>query len=368
MSSLALFLPSLLGGGAERVMVELAGGFAERGHRTTLVVARRTGELSDQVPASVDVVDLGVRGTGSAVVPFARWLRARRPDAVLSAMTHTNVSALLARRLSRTRVRLVVSEHNAIAERIARATGPRQRLMYALARRLYRSADAVVGVSEGVTRELCTSLDLDVAGTRAIYNPVVSERVLRAAEAPVDHPWIDAEVPLVLAVGRLVPQKGFDTLVRAFARVRAERPARLVILGEGPERPRLQALIGELGLTDDAGLPGFVPNPHAWMRRASVFACSSVWEGFGVVIAEALAAGCPVVSTDCPHGPDEILEHGAWGRLVPVGDADALARGIVQAIDEGRDAVGDDARRGRASRFTVDAAVQAYLELLLPST
>lgn len=364
MSSLALFLPSLSGGGAERVMVELASGFAARGRRTRLVVAHRAGELAEQVPPSVELVDLGVRGTGAAVVPLARWLRAERPSALLSAMTHTNVSALLARRLSRTRVRVVVSEHNAIAERLARANGPRQRLLYGLARRLYRSADAVVGVSEGVTRELCTSLALDAARTHAIYNPVVSERVLRAAEAAVEHPWIGGEAPLVLGVGRLVAQKAFDQLVRAFARVRAERPARLVILGEGPDRPRLEALVAELGLADDVALPGFVPNPHAWMRRASVFASTSVWEGFGVVIAEALAAGCPVVSTDCPHGPDEILEHGAWGRLVPVGDVGALARSIVDAIEEGRDPAQDDARRARASRFTVDAAVEAYLGLL----
>ena len=192
---------------------------------------------------------------------------------------------------------------------------------------------------------------------------MVTAALEAAAREPVAHAWLrPGEPPVVLGVGKLSPQKGFDVLLRAFARVRAERPARLVILGEGPQRRALERLARELGIADDVSLPGFVANPFAWMARCAVFALSSRWEGLPSVLIEALACGCAVVSTDCPSGPAEILDGGAFGPLCPVGDAAALAGAILRVLE----APTAPARlRARAATFSVDAAADRYLEVLL---
>jgi glycosyltransferase involved in cell wall biosynthesis len=166
--------------------------------------------------------------------------------------------------------------------------------------------------------------------------------------------------PVILAVGRLTLQKDFPTLIRAFARLRARRSARLVILGEGELRDELEALVAELGLTADVALPGFVDNPFSWMRGSALFVLSSAWEGFGNVLVEAMACGTPVVSTDCPSGPAEILENGKWGRLAAVGDAEALARAIAEALDDPN----PPDVRARAAFFSVERSVDAYLAIL----
>ena len=173
---------------------------------------------------------------------------------------------------------------------------------------------------------------------KVIFNPsVVGTEVAEKAKAPLDHPWFEPGQPsVVVAVGRLQEQKDYATMIRAFAQVRKARPVRLLILGEGKERPMLEALIEELGLQEDVGLPGFVMNPYAYLARASLFVLSSRWEGLPTVLIEALCCGTPVVSMDCPSGPREILRGGEYGRLVPVGDAEALARAIEKTLDEER--------------------------------
>ena len=196
-----------------------------------------------------------------------------------------------------------------------------------------------------------------------VYNGVDLRRLDELAASPVADPWFESDAPAVLmAVGRLAPQKDFRNLLEAFARVRSRRGVRLVILGEGPERARLESLAADLGIAADVKMPGAVLNPFAYMARASLFVLSSAWEGFGNVLVEALACGCPIVSTDCPSGPREILDGGAFGPLVPVGDDEALADGIIHALalpaDRGR-------LRERAQIFSVHAAVDRYLEVLL---
>jgi glycosyltransferase involved in cell wall biosynthesis len=186
--------------------------------------------------------------------------------------------------------------------------------------------------------------------------------MLTKAREPVEHPWLGGGVPLVLAVGRLHPQKDFPTLLRAFRIVRDARPARLVILGEGGERPTLEAEVARLNLGDDVALPGFVANPWAWLAKADLFALSSVWEGLPTVVIESLAVGTPVVATDCPHGPLEILDGGRFGKLVPVGDAAALGGAILAALAEPRRSA-ELAERG--AEYSVPRSADAYERLIL---
>jgi glycosyltransferase involved in cell wall biosynthesis len=226
----------------------------------------------------------------------------------------------------------------------------------------YSHADRVVSVSPGVGDELCARFGVDPRKQIVIANPVDVCAISCQAGQALSHAWTAPQAaPLLLAVGKLSPQKDFPTLLRAFARVRRDHDARLVILGEGTERGRLERLVQELRLEDTVSMPGFVSNPHAWMARASVFVLSSRWEGFSNVLAEALACGCPVVSTDCPSGPAELLDGGRLGRLVIPGDALALATAIVDvlSVPPPRSAL-----RARAAEFGIDLATDRYLAVL----
>jgi glycosyltransferase involved in cell wall biosynthesis len=342
-------------------MVHLTRGLAKSGQRVDLVLAKAEGPYFKDIPAEVRVVDLGARRILTSLLPLISYLRREKPDVLLSALTPANIVALWAHQLAPVDTRMVISEHSTFSMSTANPRNQRSRLLPHLARWFYPWADSIIAVSAGAADDLAATLRMDRQSIHVVYNPVVTPELTRLAREPVNHPWFSGEgPPVILGVGRLTKPKDFPTLVRAFAMVRQQREARLVILGEGEDRPQLEALVRELGLERDVSLPGFVNNPHCYMARAAVFILSSRWEGFGNVVVEAMACGTPVVSTDCKSGPREILENGRWGRLVPVGDADALALGILDTLATCPD------REGlcqRAAAFTVDAAVEQYLDI-----
>jgi len=334
-NNIALFLPSLRCGGAERVMVNLARGFAERGQQVDMVLAKAEGPYMREVPPEVRIVDLGAKRMLYSLPALVRYLRRVRPDAMLSAMNHSNIVAIWARQLAGVKTRLIISEHNTLSVSVRDSKSTRERLMPTLMKLFYRWADAIVVVSRGVMEDLISTTKIPREKVRVIYNPVVTPELLARAEEPLEHPWFaGGEPPVILGVGRLVRQKDFATLIRAFALVRMEQPVRLIIIGEGEERDKLEALLRTLGLEQDVALPGFVENPYKYMKRAAVFVLSSRYEGLSNVLVEAMAVGTPVVSTDCPSGPMEILESGRWGKLVPVGDIQAMAAAVVAALNE----------------------------------
>jgi glycosyltransferase involved in cell wall biosynthesis len=358
---LALFLPSLGGGGAERILVTLANGFAERGFATDLVLGKAEGPYLKDVSEKVRVVDLGTSRILGSLLPLVRYLRRERPEAMLSALSHANVIALWARSMASVPLRLVVSERNTLTASNADPCRLRARFMPLFMRFAYPKADGVVAVSGGVADDLAQAIAFPRERIKVIYNPYNVEWIAKRAQEALPHNWFTpGQPPVVLGVGRLTEAKDFPTLIRAVARLRGRRPARLIILGEGEMRAALEAVVEELGLSEDALLPGFVDNPYAWMRSSSVFVLSSRWEGLPGVLIEAMASGTPVVSTDCPSGPAEILENGKWGRLVPVGDAAALASAIAATLDEPE----HPDVTSRAALFSVDKAVADYTATL----
>ena len=360
----ALAFSSLQGGGIQRVMLTLARGFLERGVRVDLLVVDPRGDLRPSVPSAARLVDLGGHGSVRALPGIVRYLRAARPGAVLSSQTHLNLVTLLARALARVSTRVVASEHVALDAVLANAATWKERLFPMGAWLGYSQADAVVAVSQDTAERFSAATGLSRDEISVIYNPVVTPDLFVQTRVHVDHPWFaDGAPPVVLSAGRLTRQKDHDTLLRAFARVRQEAAARLVILGEGESRPALEQLADQLGVQADVQFPGFVDNPFAFMARARLFVLSSRWEGCPNVLIEAMACGVPVVSTDCPSGPAEVLQGGAYGRLVPVGDVEAMAQAILCALRERA-----DARRGveRARMFSAERAVNAYLDVLLP--
>lgn len=373
---IALFISNLGGGGAQRKMVSLANFFVEAGHRVDLLLAEPGGVLHDRVDARVRIVELGNwltrlpiysakkrRRMLAAVRPLARYLRADAPDALMSSSDSVNVAAVLAHRLARSESRLVLRIDNQLTRspEVEGTWGQRRRMRRV--RHLFPRADRIIAISHGVGEDVIRQGGARPSQLHVIHNPSVDAGLEKRAQEPPGHPWLrEPGPPVVLGVGRLVPQKDFPTLLRAFARVRATTEARLLVLGEGRELERLEALAEELGIARDVALPGFDPNPVSAMARAALFVLSSAWEGFGNVLVEALATGCPVVSTDCPSGPSEILEGGRYGRLVPVGDVSAMADAIGACL---RDPGDSDARRRRAQEFTVEIVGERYLTVLL---
>lgn len=353
---IALFFHDLGIGGAERVMLLLAQGFIEAGHPVDLVLARAEGPLLSEVPPQARIIDLDTRNPFLMFVRLMEYLRKERAGALLSPFEVTSVVAILAKKISRVTTRIVVriSVHLSRNKRTAQWKKIVERLVVSKA---YPLADGIVTVSQGVAEDLAAYAGIPLERVNVIYNPIIPEQLLQAADQSVSHPFfVDHQCPVILGAGRLTEQKDFSTLIRAFDIVRRRVSSRLIILGDGEERLALENLIRSSGLQDLVDLPGFEVNPFAFMKRASVFVLSSKWEGLPNVLIQALACNCPVVSTDCLSGPSEILQGGEYGYLVPVGDAEAVAVAI-EAVLKG------EIRKpsaGWLKQYKLDAVVSQY--------
>ncbi len=360
LAHIAVVVPHLRMGGGELSMLRVASGLARLGVKVDLIVnTLRTAEID--VPPSLNLIELSKEGTLSAVRALADTLQRTKPQLVFSAFPHTNVAVVWAVRQAGVGVRCVVSEHAPLSLQIKREAGWRYRILPPLVKWAYRRADAVVAVSRGVATDLQTMLGSRRA-VSVIANPVLDDHeALDTLPAP-DHPWLNTPALRVLmSVSRLSVEKDIPTLIKAFAQVHAAQPdTRLLLLGEGPDRPRLEALVRELGLSQVVQLPGRVTQPRRWMKHAAVFALASQYEGFGNVLIEAMSCGVPVVSTDCPVGPRDILCDGRFGQLVPVGDWQAMARAM--AIVLARSNAPLEAQT-HAQGFTQSQSSLAYFQL-----
>jgi glycosyltransferase involved in cell wall biosynthesis len=339
------------------VIVNLVQGIVQRGEPVDLVLAVAEGVFLDQLPRQARVVDLRAGRLIGSLVPLIRYLRRERPRVLISSMSHANLVALWAAKLTRRATPVMVTVHNTMSA----STGSNGGLERRLLRSFYPWATWIVAVSRGAADDLARTTGVPRSRVEVVYNPVITPAVLALAQRPPDHPWYaPGGPPVILGVGRLTRQKDFFTLLQAFAELRRRRCARLIILGEGEDRPALEALVAELGLHDDVSLPGFRDNAPAYMARSALFVLSSAWEGLPTVLIEALAAGTQVVSTDCPSGPREILQEGRLGALVPGGDAPALASAMERALDQTDAPLPSEA----LTPFTLDAAVDHYLRLI----
>ena len=355
-----LFLPDMDGGGAQRTFVNLANELPHDRIESVLAAARIDGYARDWLSADVRLHDLKVGRLRWALPPLRRLLRSQRPDVLLTTVADANVIAWLAIQGLVTRPKLMLRETN--SHRARTDIGPVRRKLIGLA---YRRADAVIALSEGVRQEITADYKLEPKRTHMIPNGVdvaaISEAVKRARP---DNAPIAKTGPMIVAIGRLARQKGFDILLDAFAGV-AVKNAQLVIIGEGDERTSLERRARELGISQRVSLPGFVSNTAPWLAHADLFVLSSRWEGFGHVIVEAMAAGLPVIATDCPYGPGEILCDGDTGLLVPSADARALEVAIDRVLSDPALGAEMGARAVTASaRFAVGEIAERYATLI----
>ncbi len=328
---IALFLPYLAGGGAERVMLAIADGFIRRDIEVDLVLANRSGPYISEIPDLVNVIDLNCSRTVSAIPGLSRYLRRQRPTAILATLNHANIIAILAKQLANSQTKLFVREANTITH--LKTPDLRDRIMPWLIKWLYPKAAGVITGSAGVAGDLENSALIPRPLIHIIYNPVVTEKLFAKAKKPLELPWTDDNTPLIVAAGRLTEQKNFTMLIRAFAKVCKTTSARLLILGEGEKREQLEQLINAMNPKEKIALPGFVNNPFPFMARADLFVLSSSWEGSPNALIQAIALGTPAVSTDCPFGPAEILANGKYGLLSPVNDEDALATNMIKSLE-----------------------------------
>lgn len=356
---IAILLPSLNGGGAERVTLRLAGELARRGHQIDLVLAHQGGELISLVPPGVRLIELGAKRIRGSIAPLVAYLRREKPDALQASMWPYTLVAVIARAFARTRTRVMVVDHCTLSEQFP-GNSPQVQIVRWTIRLLYPQADSRVIVSEGSANDIARFSGLPRKMWRVIYNPVeLPERLSSIADA--ERLWQGAREKLI-TVGRLTPQKNHAMLIQAFALLARKRPkAALLILGRGDLEPELKALRSQLSLDSQVVFAGFVMDPWPLLSSADLFVLSSDFEGFGVVLVEALHAGLRVVSTDCRDGPREILDDGRFGTLVPIRDPEALARAMDEALDQPVDIAG---HRERARILSGSQQIDMYEQLL----
>jgi glycosyltransferase involved in cell wall biosynthesis len=363
---IAIFVTYSGQGGVERVVNLLSRGFLESGVQVDLLAPRITGEHMENIPPGVNVIRLRTRHTYSALLPLARYLRREKPDAVLAVKHRGIVTAVLAGIVSGFKGRIVGNIHTTVSAGLAHSNSVKRFTYLREMRVFYRLAHAIVGVSNGVVDDIKDITGIDSGKIKAIHNPVLTPEMFAQGKEPLDHPWFSKDqIPVILGIGRLTKQKDFHTLINAFTEVRKIRKCHLVILGDGADLDSLRSLSREKGLSDDIDFPGFQKHPFTYLSRAKLFVLSSRWEGFGMVLVEAMAFGIPVVSTDCPSGPREILKDGRYGPLVPVEDHIALAEAIIHALDN---PVPSNILKEAAEDYTIDRISKRYLKILTCDT
>jgi len=359
----AFFFSSFRAGGIEKMRLNLAAEFIRRGIAVDLVIVSGEGVLRDNIPHGARVIDLESSRTITAIPALIRYFRATPPDALLVSQTQNNAAAVFSRWITKANFQLTVTEHTDLSM-VIKNKSVKEKARPLAARFFYPFADAIVAVSAGAAIALSRTAGIRLNRITVINNPVFSPAILTLSKEKIEHPWLNRkQSPVIIAVGRLTDAKDYPTLLKALAIVGKKRNVKCIILGEGELRDELQAQISQLALGDAVDLHGFVDNPYAFLSKADLFVLSSKREGFPNVLVEAMACGAPVVATDCPSGPAEILDKGKYGPLVPVGDAQALADAMLKTLDDHLPA---ETLITRARQFSVEKIADQYLQILFP--
>lgn len=354
--------PKRSSGGVRQWVLTMVHALIERGIAVDVLCEAPISKFVDEPLLDSRVGRVLLGGPLMARWRLNRYVRTHPGVRIVAALNHYNLGAALLKRRFGDRVHVLLTQHENLSADAAWMSRRKYARVEKGVRQHYSEADAVVAVSRGLADDLRTNFCVQPARLHTIYNPAFRADFLACADHPIDHPWLThKECPVVIAAGRLHHVKAFDDLLHAFKRLRESNHARLLILGEGKERAKLEALVKTLQLQDCVQLPGRVGSLAPWMARTDLYVLPSRREGLPTVLIEALSIGMPIVATRCPSGPDEILQEGRWGALVPVGDVPALAEAMAQAL---RSPPPDRAAlRARAAEFSLERALEQYLRL-----
>lgn len=363
-SKVSFFMPGFYGGGGEKAMIEIAKEFSKKRINVEIVVVKNEGELKKEVPKNIEVKNLKKSKIILSVVPLMRYLRQKSPSAIIGAMTTTNNVLYTAAQLSGYDGGLILCEQNNFSSNLRKHGWVKRHFLEYASRLSYNKCDNTIAVSKGVKNNLNKYLNINADNISVVYNPVVNSKTFDKAKETVNVKWFDQSKKIIIAVGSMTEQKDFPTLLKAFNMVSSSKEVLLVVLGEGPGRQKLTKLAKALNIENKVIMPGYVSNPIKYMANADVFVLSSKWEGLPFVLVEALASGCPVISTDCPSGPEEILRGGKLGRLVPVTDERSLAEAILDTLKSPNSSADKKRRIRRAKDFSVQAAARKYWSIV----
>lgn len=355
---IAIYRGRLSAGGANRSLIHISKYLSDNGYEVDFVVANSSGEFSDKIPEKVSLIDCKADRQLSAIPKITKYLRQIEPDAILSTAHSSIVTSILSTYLSMSNTKIIARQGTVLSEHYKHQGGNKAKIVYQMTKSLLPRSDTIIAISQGVKRDLIEQTSLESSDIEVIYNPAIPsvKKVEKKASKKTDHPWLNKkDQPVILGTGRLAPQKDFPTLLRAFKIINAHRDCRLIILGDGSEKENLIKMSKDLGIHEKVSFPGYSDNPYSYMASSDVFVMSSAWEGFGIVLVEAMACGTPVVSTDCESGPSEILNGGQYGPLVEVGDYTELADKIGSLLDNPTDS---SLLKSRAEDFTLDNVKQ----------
>lgn len=363
---IAFFLPSMRGGGAERVMATLAREFANLGHDVDMILASAEGPYLSELGEGVRVISLNKKCVSYSLIDLVKYLKKEKPDVLLSSLNNANIVSIVAKKIANTKTRVIIRQANTLSLNQLNISGKirvRDRVLPCLVRYIYPFADVIVAVSNGVKSDLIEYASIDEGKIAVIYNPVIDDHLYARALEDVEHPWLrDKSSPVVLSVGRLNRQKDYKTLIQAVEIVAKHVPIKLIILGEGGERKSLEMMVADKQMNDIVSMPGFVDNPFPFMKQADLFVLSSIFEGLPNVLIQSLALETPVLSTDCPSGPMEILENGILGDLVPISDSESMAKAILKNLKINKYEQKQYLKTS-LDRFNTKVVVQYYAEI-----
>jgi len=340
-AKISFYIPLLAGGGAERVFLTLASELANKGHKIQLILnssAKEKNPYLSEVPENIQIIDLKVSSTRAAISRLAAYIKQSQPDFCFSTICHANISLVMARIMAfGSKTKIIIRESNHLSRSLSGLSPLKQLILKLLVITLYPFADIIISPSKGVAKQLASWLPLGQSKIRTIPNPTVTKEMLMKGNEALPSEWQEVfntpNCKIILSVGSLTKQKDFPTLINAFSKLKQDTNAKLIILGEGEERAKLEQLVTELKLSESVYLPGFQKNPFPFMAKANVYVLSSLWEGLPNAPIQAMAFGTNIVATDCPSGPDEILEGGKWGKLVPMTNPEKLAQSIKEILE-----------------------------------